>query len=35
MVKNGKDTDYNKSKESLKYPVESGDLYAFECRADI
>ncbi|WP_219218122.1 FAD-dependent oxidoreductase [Paenibacillus sp. S150] len=33
MVNNQKDTDYNKSNASLKYTVESGDLYAFDCRA--
>lgn len=33
MVKNKKDTDYNKSAASLKYTVEKGDYYAFDCRA--
>jgi fumarate reductase flavoprotein subunit len=33
MVKNQKDTDYNKSTASLKYPVGTGDYYAFDCRA--
>ncbi|QCX33320.1 FAD-dependent oxidoreductase [Caloramator sp. E03] len=32
MVKNKIDTDYNKSAASLKYTVETGDFYAFECR---
>lgn len=33
MVKAGKDTDYDKAAASLKFPVEEGDLYAFDCRA--
>lgn len=33
MVNNKIDTDYNKSKDSLKYTVETGDFYAFDCRA--
>lgn len=33
MVNNKKDTDYNKSEDSLKYTVETGDFYAFDCRA--
>lgn len=33
MVKNKKDTDYNKSSASLQYTVEKGDYYAFDCRA--
>ncbi len=33
MVKNKKDTDYDKSTDSLKYTVETGDFYAFDCRA--
>lgn len=33
MVKNQKDTDYNKSAASLKYTVENGEFYAFDCRA--
>ncbi len=33
MVKNKKDTDYNKSADSLKYTVETDDFYAFDCRA--
>lgn len=33
MINNQKDTDYNKSTVSLKYTVETGTLYAFDCRA--
>ncbi len=33
MVKSGKDTDYDKAAVSLKFAVEEGDLYAFDCRA--
>lgn len=33
MVQNKVDTDYNKSAVSLKYTVESGEFYAFDCRA--
>ncbi|MEL7648940.1 MAG: FAD-dependent oxidoreductase [Sedimentibacter sp.] len=33
MVQNKVDTDYNKSEASLKYTVESGEFYAFDCRA--
>lgn len=33
LVKNGKDTDYNKAEESLLYTVESGNYYAFDVRA--
>lgn len=33
MVAKGRDTDYNKSAASLLYTVESGDFYAFDCRA--
>lgn len=33
MVAAGKDTDYDKAPASLKFGVEEGDLYAFDCRA--
>lgn len=33
MVAKGTDTDYNKASASLKFSVEEGDLYAFDCRA--
>lgn len=33
MVAGGKDTDYHKSAASLKFTVEEGNLYAFDCRA--
>jgi len=33
MVKAGTDTDYNKASASLKFSVEEGNLYAFDCRA--
>lgn len=33
MVAQGKDTDYNKASSSLKFSVEEGNLYAFDCRA--
>ena len=32
MVSSGKDTDYNKSSDSLLYTVESGNYYAFDVR---
>lgn len=33
MVAAGKDTDYDKAASSLKFSVEEGSLYAFDCRA--
>lgn len=33
MVAAGKDTDYDKAASSLKFSVEEGNLYAFDCRA--
>lgn len=33
IIKNQNDTDYNKSSSSLQYAVETGDYYAFDCRA--
>ena len=33
MVAEGKDRDYHKSAASLKFTVEEGNLYAFDCRA--
>ena len=33
MVAAGKDTDYDKASASLKFAVEEGALYAFDCRA--
>lgn len=33
MVKQGKDTDFNKSAVSLKYDITRGPFYAFDCRA--
>ena len=33
MVKQGKDTDFDKSAASLKFDVSRGPFYAFDCRA--
>ena len=33
LVNNGADTDYAKASESMVYTVESGNYYAFDCRA--